>query len=74
MIEDCRNTDKYWAFNNLWNSGLNHSTVIELPSDKFIPLRDYAILSKSLIFYKKMQTIVHLEKKFSALWMKEEGY
>lgn len=54
MIEDCRNTDKYWAFNNLWNSGLNHSTVIELPSDKFIPLRDYAILSKSLIFYKKM--------------------
>ena len=53
LIEDCRNTDKYWAFNTLWNSGLNHSTVIELPSDKFMPLRDYAILSKSLIFYEE---------------------
>ena len=52
LIEDCRETDKYWAYNNLWNSGLNHSTVIELPSDKFTPLRDYAILSKSLIFYE----------------------
>ena len=51
MIKDCRYTDKYWAFNNLWNSGLNHSTVIELPSDKFTPLRDYAVLSKSLVFY-----------------------
>ena len=50
LIEDCRHTDKYWAFNNLWNSGLNHSTVIELPSDKYISLRDYAILSKSLVF------------------------
>ena len=53
LIKDCRNTDKYWAFNNLWNSGLNHSTVIELSNDKFIPLRDYAILSKSLIFYEE---------------------
>ena len=53
LIEDCRNIDKYWAFNTLWNSGLNHSTVIELPSDKFMPLRDYAILSKSLIFYEE---------------------
>lgn len=52
MIEDCRETDKYWAFNNLWNSGLNHSTVIELPSDKYMSLRDYAILSKSLVFYE----------------------
>ena len=52
LIEDCRHTDKYWAFNNLWNSGLNHSTVIELPSDKYISLRDYAILSKSLVFYE----------------------
>ncbi len=51
MIKDCRYSDKYWAFNNLWNSGLNHSTVIELPSDKFTPLRDYAVLSKSLVFY-----------------------
>ncbi len=52
LIKDCRDTDKYWAFNNLWNSGLNHSTVIELPSDKYMSLRDYAILSKSLIFYE----------------------
>ena len=52
LIEDCRETDKYWAFNNLWNSGLNHSTVIELPSDKYMSLRDYAILSKSLVFYE----------------------
>lgn len=52
LLEDCRETDKYWAYNTLWNSGLNHSTVIELPSDKFISLRDYAILSKSLIFYE----------------------
>lgn len=26
--------------------------MIELSSDKYIPLRDYAILSKSLIFYE----------------------
>jgi protein-tyrosine phosphatase len=52
LLEDCRETDKYWAYNTLWNSGLNHSTVIELPSDKFMSLRDYAILSKSLIFYE----------------------
>lgn len=52
LIKDCRNTDKSWAFNTLWNSGLNHSTVIELPSDKYMSLRDYAILSKSLIFYE----------------------
>lgn len=52
LIYDCRDTDKYWAYNNLWNLGLNHSTVIELSSDKYIPLRDYAILSKSLIFYE----------------------
>lgn len=52
LIKDCRDTDKYWAFNTLWNSGLNHSTVIELPSDKYMSLRDYAILSKSLVFYE----------------------
>lgn len=68
MIEDCRNTDKYWAFNNLWNSGLNHSTVIELSSDKFIPLRDYAILSKSLIFYEKdINDSSFREKIFSSM-------
>ncbi|MGN0144736.1 MAG: GxGYxYP domain-containing protein, partial [Clostridium sp.] len=53
LIKDCRDTDKYWAFDNLWDSGLNHSTVIELAPDKFTPLRDYAILSKSLIFYEE---------------------
>lgn len=52
LIEDCRETDKYWAYNNLWNLGLNHSTVIQLPSDKFMSLRDYGIFSKSLIFYE----------------------
>jgi protein-tyrosine phosphatase len=52
LIEDCRNTDKYWAYNNLWNSGLNHSTVIELSPEKTMALRDYAIMSKSLIFYE----------------------
>lgn len=52
LIQDCRNSDKYWAYNTLWNSGLNHSTVIDLPPDKFTSLRDYAILSKSLIFYE----------------------
>ena len=68
LIEDCRNTDKYWAFNNLWNSGLNHSTVIELPSDKFMPLRDYAILSKSLIFYEEdINDSSFREKIFSSM-------
>lgn len=52
LIGDCRETDKYWAFNTLWNSGLNHSTVLELPSNKYMSLRDYAILSKSLVFYE----------------------
>ncbi|MCR1952043.1 hypothetical protein NSA50_13420 [Clostridium sp. DSM 100503] len=52
LIEDCRNTDKYWAYKNLWNSGLNHTTVIELSLEKSMALRDYAIMSKSLIFYE----------------------
>ncbi|MDI9217757.1 GxGYxYP domain-containing protein [Clostridium tertium] len=52
LIEDCRNTDKYWAYKNLWNSGLNHTTVIELSPEKSMALRDYAIMSKSLIFYE----------------------
>lgn len=49
---DCRNTDKYWAYNNLWNSKLKHSIVIELSPNKSIALRDYAIMSKCLIFYE----------------------
>lgn len=52
LIEDCRNTNSYWAYENLWNSGLNHSTVIQLSPDKSMALRDYAIMSKSLIFYE----------------------
>ena len=52
LIKDCRNTDAYWAYENLWNSGLNHSTVILLSPDKSMALRDYAIMSKSLIFYE----------------------
>ncbi|MDV4149574.1 GxGYxYP family putative glycoside hydrolase [Clostridium sp. AL.422] len=52
LIEDCSKTDKYWAYKTLWNSGLNHSTVIELSPVKSMALRDYAIMSKSLIFYE----------------------
>ena len=52
LIEDCRNTDKYWAYKNLWNSGLNHTTVIELSPKKTMALRDYSIMSKSLVFYE----------------------
>lgn len=52
LIRDCRDTDKYWAYNNLWNCGLNHSSVIELSPEKTMALRDYAIISKSLIFYE----------------------
>lgn len=52
LIEDCRNTDKYWAYNNLWDSGLNHSIVIELSPDKTMALRDYAITAKALVFYE----------------------
>lgn len=51
LTGDCRNTDKYWAFNNLWNAGLNHSTVIELNPKRVSALRDYAIMTKSLVFY-----------------------
>ena len=68
LIKDCKNTDKYWAFENLWNSGLNHSTVIELSPDKFTPLRDYAIMSKSLIFYEDNINDYDLrEKIFSSM-------
>lgn len=52
LIKDCSHTDKYWAYNNLWNLGLNHSTVIELSPSKSMALRDYAIISKSLMFYE----------------------
>lgn len=49
---DCRNTDESWAYKNLWDKGLNHSTVIELSPDRVDALRDYAIMTKSLVFYE----------------------
>lgn len=49
---DCRNTDESWAYDNLWNKELNHSTVIQLSPEKTDPLRDYAIMTKSLVFYE----------------------
>ncbi len=49
---DVRGTDQNWAYDNLWNSGLNHSIVIQLSPGKSSALRDYAILTKSLIFYE----------------------
>lgn len=52
MMGDCRNTDESWAFENLWDKGLNHSIVTQLSPDKTAPLRDYAIMTKSLIFYE----------------------
>ena len=62
LIKDCSNTDKYWAYKNLWNSGLNTSTVIELSPDKSMALRDYAIMSKSLIFYENDANDISLRK------------
>ncbi|MEF9951949.1 MAG: GxGYxYP family putative glycoside hydrolase [Clostridium sp.] len=50
---DCSNTDYKWAFENLWNSGLNHSTVLEVDPHKPMSLRDYAISSKSLVYYEE---------------------
>lgn len=68
LIHDCRNTDKYWAYNNLWNSGLNHSTVIELSPNKPISLRDYGIISKSLIFYEDdLEDYTLRQKIFSSM-------
>lgn len=64
---DCRNTDKLWAFNNLWDSGLNHSTLIQLSPNIESALRDYAIMTKSLIFYEDSISDTSLrEKVFSS--------
>ncbi|WP_251861691.1 GxGYxYP domain-containing protein [Clostridium sp. Marseille-Q2269] len=49
---DCRNTDKNWAYNKLWNCGLNHSMVIQLSPKRDTALRDYAIMTRALIFYE----------------------
>ena len=68
LVKDCIDTDKYWAYNTLWDSGLNHSTVIELSPDKCVPLRDYAMISKSLIFYEDNVNDYELrEKIFSSM-------
>lgn len=60
---DCRNTDASWAYDNLWNSGLNHSVVIQLSPDKDTALRDYAIMTKSLVFYEDSKEEVTLRHK-----------
>ncbi|MBZ9621781.1 protein phosphatase [Clostridium sp. FP2] len=65
---DCRNTDEAWAYNNLWNSGLNHSIVIELSPGKASALRDYAIMTKSLVFYEdKINDTSLRDKIFSSM-------
>lgn len=67
-VGDCRNTNESWAYENLWNLGLNHSTVIQLSPDKDIELRDYAIMTKSLVFYEDSEYDVALrEKIFNAM-------
>ncbi|EPY2274910.1 GxGYxYP domain-containing protein [Clostridium sporogenes] len=65
---DCRNTDKNWAYNKLWNSGLNHSIAIQLSPEKETSLRDYAIMTKSLIFYEDSINDTSLrDKVFSSM-------
>ncbi|MGO5065025.1 MULTISPECIES: GxGYxYP domain-containing protein [unclassified Clostridium] len=65
---DCRNTDKDWAYNNLWDSGLNHSIVIQLSPAKETALRDYAIMTKSLIFYEdSVKDTSFRDKVFSSM-------
>lgn len=67
-IGDCRNTDEGWAYENLWDKGLNHSMVIQLSPDKAAPLRDYAIMSKSLVFYEDSKDKRDLRSKvFSSM-------
>ena len=65
---DCRNTGENWAYDNLWDKGLNHSMVIELAPDRIDALRDYAIMTKSLIFYEesKNKTVLR-DKVFSPM-------
>ncbi|WP_125153462.1 GxGYxYP domain-containing protein [Clostridium rectalis] len=65
---DCRNTDENWAYNKLWDSYLNHSIVVQLSPDKDSPLRDYAIMTKSLIFYENNTNNTSLrDKVFSSM-------
>ncbi|KGM95713.1 protein phosphatase [Clostridium botulinum] len=68
LVGDCRNTTEDWAYNNLWNHGLNHSIVIQLSPDKSASLRDYAIMTKSLVFYEDSVNKVSLRNKiFSSM-------
>lgn len=68
IVGDCRNTDEDWAYSNLWNKGLNHSTVIQLSPDKDAPLRDYAIMAKCLVFYEdSVYKTVLRDKIFSSM-------
>lgn len=72
IIGDCRNTDESWAFQKLWDKGLNHSMVIQLSPDKDAPLRDYAIMTKSLVFYEDRANKTDFRRKvFSS--MKDNG-
>ena len=65
---DCRNTDEKWAYDHLWNSGLNHSILIQLSPSKVSSLRDYGIMTKSLIFYEdKINDTSLREKIFSSM-------
>ncbi len=65
---DCRNTDNSWAYNNLWNSGLNHSMVIQISPERNTALRDYGIMSKSLVFYEDSVSDTTLRDKiFSSM-------
>lgn len=67
-IGDCRNTDANWAYDNLWNKGLNHSLIIQLSPDKEAALRDYAIMSKALVFYDyNIANTTLRDKVFSSL-------
>lgn len=65
---DCRNTDENWAYDNLWNKGLNHSIVIELSPGRIDALRDYAIMTKALVFYEeRIEKTALRDKVFSSM-------
>ncbi|MGK0467026.1 MAG: hypothetical protein ACJAX4_002316 [Clostridium sp.] len=65
---DCRNTDEKWAYDHLWNSGLNHTILIQLSPTNFSALRDYGIMTKSLMFYEdKINDTSLRDKIFSSM-------
>lgn len=71
IIGDTRGTDEKWGYDNLWNSGLNHSIIIELSPGKASALRDYAIMTKSLVFYEDNITDTTLRDKIFSSMEKE---